>query len=88
MSALQASDHRSNAWDILTHGSGKCDKNYEKEHTKPLLNKHNLMTVHNLYLYHSSMDTFKTLKYRIQIFLYSLYLLSNRKEAFLFRAGD
>ena len=29
------------------------------------------------------MDTFKTLKYRITIYLYSLYLLSNRKEAFL-----
>ena len=29
------------------------------------------------------MDTFKTLKYRIPISLYSLYLLSNRKEAFL-----
>ena len=58
-------------------------EHYEKEHTKPLLNKHNLMTVHNLYVYHCSMDTFKTLKYRIPISLYSLYLLSNRKEAFL-----
>ena len=29
------------------------------------------------------MDTFKTLKYRIPISLYSLYQLSNRKEAFL-----
>ena len=58
-------------------------EHYEKEHTKPLSNKHNLMTVHNLYVYHCSMDTFKTLKYRIPISLYSLYLLSNRKEAFL-----
>ena len=55
-------------------------EHYEKEYTKPLLNKHNLMTVHNLYVYHCSMDTFKTLKYIIPI---SLYLLSNRKEAFL-----
>ena len=58
-------------------------EHYEKERTKPLLNKHNLMTVHNLYVYHCSIDTFKTLKYRIPISLYSLYLLSNRKEAFL-----
>ena len=58
-------------------------EHYEKEHTKPLLNKYNLMTVHNLYVYQCSMDTFKTLKYRIPISLYSLYLLSNRKEAFL-----
>ena len=58
-------------------------EHYEKEHTKPLFNKHNLMTVHNLYVYHCSMDKFKTLKYRIPISLYSLYLLSNRKEAFL-----
>ena len=54
-------------------------EHYKKEHTKPLLNKHNLMTVHNLYVYHCCMDTFKTLKYRIPISLYSLYLLSNRK---------
>ena len=40
-------------------------EHYEKEHTKPLLNKHNLMTVHNSYVYHLGMDTFKTLKYRI-----------------------
>ena len=58
-------------------------EHYEKEHTKPLLNKLNLMTVHNLYVYHFSMDTFKILKYRIPISLYSPYLLSNRKEAFL-----
>ena len=31
------------------------------------------MTVHNLYVYHCSMDTFKTLKYTIPISLYSLY---------------
>ena len=30
-----------------------------------------------------TVDTFKTLKYRTPISLYSLYLLSNRKEAFL-----
>ena len=54
-------------------------EHYKKEHTKPLLNKHNLMTVHNLYVYHCCMDTFKTLKYRIPISLYYLYLLSNRK---------
>ena len=58
-------------------------KNTEKDYIKPLLNMHNLMTVHNLYVYHCSMDTFKTLKYRIPISLYSLYLLSYRKEAFL-----
>ena len=58
-------------------------EHYKKEHTKPLLNKQNRMTVHNLYVHHCSMDTFKTLKYRIPISLYSLYLLSNRNEAFL-----
>ena len=49
-------------------------EHYEIKHTKPLLNKYNLMKAHNLYVYHCSMDTFKTLKYRIPISLYSLYL--------------
>ena len=35
-----------------------------------------------IYVYHCSMDTFKTLKYKIPISLYSLYILLNIKEAF------
>ena len=55
-------------------------EHYEKEHTKPLSNKHNLMTVHNLYVYHCSMDTFKTLKYRIPIsyILYTYYQIEKK----------
>ena len=42
---------------------------YRKEHTKPLFNKHSIMNVHNLYLYHCVNDIFKILKFRTPISL-------------------
>ena len=58
---------------------------FVKEHSKPLYNKHNLMSAHNLYFYHCVMDTFKTLKFRTPISLYELFNLSKRsgKNTFL-----
>lgn len=53
-------------------------KFFQKEHTKPLFNKHSIMNVHNLYLYHCINDVFKILKFRTPISLYSLFNLSNR----------
>ena len=51
---------------------------FQKEHTKPLFNKHSIMNIHNLYLYHCINDTFSILKFRTPIALYSLFCLSNR----------
>ena len=45
----------------------------KKEHTKPLFNKHSIMNVHSLYLYHCVNDIFKILKFRTPISLYSLF---------------
>ena len=56
---------------------------YEKEHTKPLFNKHEIMTVQNIYNYHMLNGTYKILKMRIPIALYSCFDLSNRKETLL-----
>ena len=46
---------------------------YQKEHTKPLFRKHQIMTVFNLYLYHLINDVFKILKFRTPISIYSLF---------------
>ena len=51
---------------------------FQKEHTKPLFNKHSIMNIHNLYLYHCINDIFSILKFRTPIALYSLFCLSNR----------
>ena len=50
------------------------------EHSKPLFNKNNLLTVHHLYKYCCLLEMFKIIKLRIPIALYSLFTRSNRRE--------
>ena len=49
---------------------------YELEHSKPLFNKNNLLTVHHLYKYCCLLEMFKIIKLRIPIALYSLFTSS------------
>ncbi len=56
---------------------------YELEHSKPLFNKQGIMTVYNLYNYHVLQMTFKLLKLRIPMSLFSCFSLSSRKETLL-----
>ena len=56
---------------------------YCREHTKPLFKEHHIMTVHNIYNYHCFMQTFKMLKFRMPISIFSKFNLSNRKETLL-----
>ena len=58
-------------------------KFYEKESTKPLFTKHELLTVENLYRYRCIMEMFKTVKSHVPISLFSLFTLSNRKDNLL-----
>ena len=53
---------------------------YELEHSKPLFNKNNLLTVHHLYKYCCLLEMFKIINLRIPIALYSLFTRSNRRE--------
>ena len=55
-----------------------------KEHTKPLFNTHNILTLQNLYFYHSSCEVFKIFKFHTPIALYELYSFSNRGHKNLF----
>ena len=52
---------------------------YTKEHTKPLFEKHNILAVHNLYIYHTFMEVFRILKTQTPICLHSQYNISTRK---------
>ena len=49
-----------------------------KEHTKPLFNKHKIMTLQNLYFYHSCCDVFKKFKFLIH-YLFMIYLISQNE---------
>ena len=56
-----------------TYHDHKSKKNYCLEHTKPLFNKQKLLSLFNLYIYHTFIDIFKILKTHIPICLYSLF---------------
>ena len=56
---------------------------YMKEHSKPLLNNHSILTIHNLYIYHCANEILKILKFRTPMPLYGLFELSDRKETYI-----
>ena len=49
-----------------------------KEHTKPLITKHKLLSVHNLHYFHCATEAFKILKYHTPISLSALFTISQR----------
>ena len=66
------------------YGSQKLGSEfYSREHSKPLFTQNNLLTVHNLYRYHCLAETFKILKLRLPISLFSLFNISHRKDTLL-----
>ena len=52
-------------------------KDYSKEHTKPLFNKHDILTVYNLYPYHILLEMYKILKFRIPYCIYEFFTFIN-----------
>ena len=56
---------------------------FMREHTKPLFNSNDILTVHNLYNYHCLLCTGKILKFHTPIALYALFTLSRRKETLI-----
>ena len=55
------------------------DSFYCKEHTKPLFEKHQILSVHNLYSYHCFMEVFHIFKFRSPPCLFYQYQISQRK---------
>ena len=51
---------------------------YTKEHTKPLFNTHQFITVFNLYVYYSLVELYKILKFRVPYCMFSLFSLNTR----------
>ena len=63
-----------------TYDEHTAPKDYVLEHTKPLFNKHSILSVNNLYKYHAFMEIFKLLKYNEPISLSKLLLKSTRAQ--------
>ena len=61
-----------------SYNEHKAPKSYVLEHTKPLFNKYNILSLDNLYKYHSFMEIFKLLKYKAPLSLYKLFITSTR----------
>jgi len=58
-------------------------EHFKLESTKPLFQKHSILALRNLYRYRCIIETYKILKYRVPISMYSLYNRSNRKSTML-----
>ena len=66
-----------------TYQEHMSQKNYILEHTKPLFNKHNILSIFNLFTYHTFLDIFKILKTQLPISLHSLFKKSQRDTNFI-----
>ena len=58
--------------ELIPNGQHNTEKNFQLEHTKLVFNEMNLLSLHYLYIYHTFIDTFKLLKYRIPMSLCEL----------------
>ena len=56
---------------------------FELEHSKPIFKQQQILTVQNLYSYHTYMETMKILKFRHPLSLHEHFSISNRKEMLL-----
>lgn len=56
---------------------------YTREDSKPLFTTNDILTLYNTYTYHMFLQTFKIMKFRCPISLYSLLRLSDRKPTLL-----
>ena len=52
-------------------------RNFVLEHTKPLFNKHNVLSIRSLYILRSLSELFKILKYRLPMCLFSCFKFSS-----------
>ena len=67
---------------VRTYQENTSEKDYSLEHTKPLFNHHDILTIHHLYTYHAFLDLYKILKHTTPISLSSILTneSSNKKK--------
>ena len=63
-------------------------KFYKKEHTKPLFKEQGILSVQNLYTYHTYLELFKIMKFSAPMSLYDEYTCSKRKPMLIINQPD
>ena len=68
---------------VRSYQENKSKKNYCLEHTKPIFNKEKILSIFNLYFYHTFLNIFKIQKTRVPISLFSILNQDQRDTNFL-----
>ena len=68
---------------VRTYEDHKSKKTFILEHTKPLFNRHKILSIYNLYIYHTFINTFKILKTSTPISLCNVISKGCRDANFL-----
>ena len=68
---------------VRTYQEHMAKKDFQLEHTRPIFNDHNILSLHHLYIQHTFIDLFKIVKYRTPISLYELFTPSPRNTNLL-----
>ena len=56
-----------------TYQQHKSKINYILEHTKPIFNDMKLLSLHHLYIYHTFLDLYKSLKFKIPVSVHKMF---------------
>ena len=68
---------------VRTYQEHMAKKIYTLEHTKPIFNEKEILTLHHLYVQHTFLELYKIVKYRTPISVYELFCQSPRPTNFL-----
>ena len=63
---------------VRTYQEHMAKKDFQLEHTRPIFNEENILSLQHLYIQHTFVELFKIVKYRTPISLYELFIPSPR----------
>ena len=65
---------------VRTYEQHMAKKDYRLEHTKPIFNEHNILSLHHLHIQHTFMELFKIVKFRTPISVFEMFHPSLRES--------
>ena len=70
---------------VRTYKENTSPKNYSLEHTKPIFNEYNILSIYNIYAQRTFIDLFKVFKIHSPISIFSLFEFSERDTSHLIK---
>ena len=64
-----------------TYDQHIAKKNFALEHTKPIFNEMQLLSLHHLHIYHTFLEIFKLFKFKMPLSLHEIFTLSPRSTS-------